>query len=144
MCESKIKKTFFFSLIICLLFISLVHAEEVGKITALQGKVDILRAGKLPAVPAKINEPVYLNDIIRTKTDSRAEIVFRDGTVVKIAPRSRVDISEYFTDGESLRVTINVPRGKVGAAVAEKSIEKIKGSPKANRFEIKTPIAVAG
>ncbi|WP_353683482.1 FecR family protein [Thermodesulfovibrio sp. 3907-1M] len=135
---------FFFSLIMCFLFISIAHAEEVGKITALQGKVDILRAGKSPAVPAKINEPVYLNDIIRTKTDSRAEITFRDGTVVKIAPRSRVDISEYFVDGETLKVTLNVPRGKVGAAVAEKSIEKIKASPKANRFEIKTPIAVAG
>ncbi|GAB5045721.1 FecR family protein [Thermodesulfovibrio sp. TK110] len=135
---------FFYSFVVCFLFISAASAEEVGKITAIQGKVDILRAGKLPAVSARINDSVHLNDVIRTKTDSRAEITFRDGTVVKIAPRSRIDISEYFTDGETLRVTLNVPRGKVGAAVAEKTVEKIKASSKANRFEIKTPIAVAG
>jgi len=129
---------------ISFLFTGNILAQEVGKITALQGKVDILKGGKPPAVMAKINEPVYLNDIIRTKTDSRAELTFRDGTVVKIAPRSRVDISEYFADARSFRVTLNVPRGKAGASVAKESVEKIKAFPKANRFEIKTPIAVAG
>ncbi|MGB9934575.1 FecR family protein [Thermodesulfovibrio yellowstonii] len=129
---------------ISFLFLSNALAQEVGKITALEGKVDILRGGKPPAVMVKINEPVYLNDIIRTKTDSRAELTFRDGTVVKIAPRSRIDISEYFADAHSFRVTLNIPRGKAGAFVAKESVEKIKAFPKANRFEIKTPIAVAG
>ncbi len=129
---------------ITFLYIGNVFAQEVGKITALQGKVDILKGGKPSAVLAKINESVYLNDIIRTKTDSRAEITFNDGTVVKIAPRSRVDINEYFTDAQSFRVTLSIPRGKAGASISKESVEKIKAAPKANRFEIKTPIAVAG
>lgn len=140
----RLKNLILIIVFISFLFISNAFAQEVGKITALQGKVDILKGGKPPAVLAKIDEPVYLNDIIRTKSDSRAEITFKDGTIVKIASRSRVDISEYFTDAQSFRVTLNVPRGKAGASVARKSVEKIKTSPKANRFEIKTPIAVAG
>ncbi|MCS7203974.1 MAG: FecR family protein, partial [Thermodesulfovibrio sp.] len=131
-------------LILSLFYLNVANAEEVGKVTALQGIVDILREGKAPAVTVKINDPVYLNDIIRTKTDSRAEITFKDGTVVKVAPRSRIDIKEYFTDAHSLRVTLNLQRGKVGAHISKQSVEKIKASPQANRFEIKTPIVVAG
>jgi len=143
----KIKERFFglISIIFLIIFMSgYALAQEVGKITALQGKVDVLKEGKLPAIVAKVNLPVYLKDIIRTKTDSKAEITFKDGTVVRVAPRSRVDISEYFTDAETLRASIDVPRGKVAAYVSEESTEKIRKAPKANRFEIKTPIAVAG
>ncbi|MEN2994554.1 MAG: FecR family protein [Thermodesulfovibrio sp.] len=132
------------TLIITLFYLNLASAEEVGKVTSLQGFVDILREGKPPAITVKINDPVYLNDIIRTKSDSKAEITFKDGTVVKVAPRSRIDISEYFLDAKTFRVTINLPRGKVGANLSKESIEKIRASPKANKFEIKTPIVVAG
>jgi hypothetical protein len=143
----KIKEKIFglIFIIFLVIFVSgYVLAQEVGKIIAFQGKVDILREGKTPAIEAKINLPVYLKDIIRTKTDSKAEIIFKDGTVIRIAPRSRVDISEYFTDAETLRATIDLPRGKVAAYVSEESTEKIKKAPKVNKFEIKTPITVAG
>jgi len=143
----KIKEGIFglIFIIFLVIFVSgYVLAQEVGKITAFKGKVDILRAGKAPVIEAKINLPVYLKDVIRTKTDSKAEITFKDGTVIRIAPRSRVDISEYFTDAETLRATIDLPKGKVAAYVSEESTEKIKKAPKVNRFEIKTPIAVGG
>jgi len=136
-----------FSIFIFFILISLISpsfAQEVGKLTALQGRVDIMHEGKPPAVEAKLNQPVYLKDIIRTKTDSKAEVTFKDGTVIKIAQRSRVDISEYFTDGESLKARIELQRGRVGAYVSKESVEKISSSPKANRFEVKTPLAVAG
>jgi len=137
-------KKVIFPILILFLLITSAYAQEVGKITALQGKVDLLREGKPPAIEAKINLSVYLKDIIRTKTDSKAEITFKDGTVLRIAPRSRVDISEYLSDSDTVKATINLPRGKVAAYVSETAVKKIKDSPSANKFEIKTPIAVAG
>lgn len=132
--------------LICLffLFVSSSFAQEVGKITGLHGKVDVLREGKIPAVEAKLNQSVHLKDIIRTKSGSTAEITFNDGTVVKIAQRSRIDISEYFTDGDSLKTEIFLQRGKIGANVSKVSVNRITKSPEANRFQIKTPVAVAG
>ncbi|MEM3427323.1 MAG: FecR family protein [Candidatus Bathyarchaeia archaeon] len=131
---------------IALLFIlpSTLLAKEVGKITAIQGLVEILRDGKPPAIEAKIDMQINEKDAIRTKSDSRAEITLLDGTVIKIAPRSRVDISEYLFDEKVVKATLGLPRGKVGAYVAKETTEKISLDPKANRFEIKTPVAVAG
>ncbi|MCM8788299.1 MAG: FecR family protein [Candidatus Omnitrophica bacterium] len=137
------RKIFFLVCTFSVLVFSL-FAQEVGKLTAVEGRVDIIQQGKLPAIEAKLNQSVYLKDIIRTKTDSRAEITFKDGSVIKIAQRSRVDISEYLTDGGGLKAQILLQRGRLGAYVPAGSVEKIKSSPKANRFEIKTPVAVAG
>lgn len=137
-------KKFLFNLLLCVILISPVFAEEIGKITDIQGNVDILREGKLPAIESKINQPVYLKDIIRTKTNSKAEITFKDGTVIKIAQRSRVDISEYFIGDDTLKARVELQRGRIGAYVSKESTYKISSSPKANRFEVKTPIAVAG
>lgn len=138
------KKIFFSIFLFFLILSSMAFAQEVGKLTAIQGKVDIMREGKLPAVQAEINQPIYLKDIIRTKTNSKAEITFKDGTVIKIGQRSRIDISEYLTDGDILKARIELQRGRVGSYVSKDSVNKISSSPKANRFEIKTPIAVAG
>src|SRR5512141_1889989 len=66
-------------------------APAVGKFTAVEGKVEVLRAGALPAVGVKTGDPVSVQDVVRTKSDSRAEITFSDGAVLRIAQRSRLD-----------------------------------------------------
>ncbi|MFO0753511.1 MAG: FecR domain-containing protein [Thermodesulfovibrionales bacterium] len=85
-----------------LLFFLLLHnavsaaaGEGVGKITAVEGSVDVLRGGALPAVALKAGDSVSVGDVVRTKSDARVEIVFEDGTVLRVAPQSRIDISEY-------------------------------------------------
>ena len=115
-------------------------AEPVGRITAVEGKVELLKAGALPASPAKAGDPVFARDIVRTKSDSRAEVTFNDGNRIKIAQRSRVDISEYTAD----RGIIGLPRGKVEAIVDKKGPTKISTSQEGHRFEIHTATAVAG
>jgi len=119
-------------------------AEVVGKITYVEGTVNILREGVLAAIPVKVQDQVVLKDIIRTKSNSRAEITFNDGTIVRIAQRSRIDISEYFTDKASSKGIIKLPRGKVQAIVNKEVAQRISLSPEANYFEIHTPNAVAG
>ena len=87
----------FFVLISYLLFLNSTAsaAETVGRFTHVEGKVDILHEGAFPAVPAKVQDQLYPKDIVRTKSSSKAEILFKDNTVLRIGQRSRIDISEY-------------------------------------------------
>jgi len=119
-------------------------AEAVAKFTLLEGKVDVLSAGALPAVSVKVGDNLFVRDVIRTKSGSRAEIRFVDGTILKVAQRSRLDISEYVSEDARGKRTINLPRGKVEAVVPPKLTKQLEAAPKENRFEIHTPNAVAG
>jgi hypothetical protein len=119
-------------------------AETVGKFTYIAGTVDILREGAFPAKPAKLNDPVNLRDIIRTKSSSKAEITFKDNSVLRIAQRSRIDISEYFISDSSNKGVIKLSRGQAQAIVDKSAAKRISVSPGANTFEIQTPNAVAG
>ena len=118
-------------------------AEAVGKFTHVEGKVDILREGAFPAITVKVQDQVYPKDIIRTKSASKAEIIFKDNTVLQIAQRSRIDISEYYT-GDTSKSVIKLSRGQVKAVVDKNVTKRISLAPDANRFEIQTPNAVAG
>lgn len=73
-------------------------AETVGRLTQVEGRVDLLRAGKLPAVAAKLEDKVEAGDVIRTKSLSKAQITFIDNTVVTVSPESRIAIEEYMFD----------------------------------------------
>ena len=43
-------------------------ADVVGRLTQVEGRVDILRGGKLPAIPVKLNDGVQTGDVLRTKS----------------------------------------------------------------------------
>ncbi|MBM4351109.1 MAG: FecR domain-containing protein [Deltaproteobacteria bacterium] len=118
-------------------------AEPVGKFTLVEGKVDVLRGGAMPALSVKTGEPVFVKDVVRTKSSSKAEILFVDGNQIKIGQRTRIDISEYISDEKKSVGVIKLPRGTVEAIVPPKVVDRIKLSPEANRFEIQTPVAVA-
>jgi hypothetical protein len=118
-------------------------AKEVGKVTRVEGVVEVLRGGKPPAQPLKPGDVINLGDVIRTKSEARAEVTLKDGSIVRIAPRSRLDISHYSEDGVR-KVELSMPRGMVESSVSKETAEMIKSNPKASKFEIKTPVAVAG
>ncbi len=140
---------------ICLLWVTLcfmtvlflppaLAAEPVGKFSRAEGTVDVLRGGVLPALPVKAGDPVFVKDVIRTKSGSKAEVLFIDGNTIKISQRSRVDVNEYFVQENKSLEILQVPRGKVEAIVPEKNARRISTSPAAHKFEIHTPCAVTG
>lgn len=136
----------FLLLAFCLMLNSVSPAEgmeAVGSFTHVAGKVDVLRGGA-PAIAVKKGDPVFVKDIVRTKSDSKAEILFIDGNLLRLAQRTRIDISEYITDGAQTKEIIKLPRGKVEALVEKKLAQRISVSKEANKFEIHTPNAVAG
>lgn len=118
-------------------------AEGAGRFTRVEGKADILKNGALPAIPAKVGDAITVKDVVRTKSDSSAEITFNDGNILKVSQRSRIDISEYVSEDAQGKRVITLPRGKVEAIVPAK-LDKQMSSSKASRFEIHTPNAVAG
>ncbi len=75
-----------------------VQADVVGRVTQVEGRVDFLKGGKLPATLAKVDASVEKGDVIRTKSLSRAQITFMDNTIITIAPESRLAIEEYLFD----------------------------------------------
>lgn len=73
-------------------------AASVGHLTQVEGRVDLLKGGKLPAAAAKLGDPVEQGDVLRTKSLSKAQITFIDDTVITISPESRIAIEEYMFD----------------------------------------------
>ena len=73
-------------------------AEAVGHFTQVQGRVDLLKGGKLPANPVKEGDEVAVGDVLRAKSLSKAQITFVDQTTLTISPESRIAIEEYMFD----------------------------------------------
>ena len=84
------------SLLLALPSVSL--AEVVGKLTQVEGRVELLKGGKLPAAAVQVQDGVSPGDVLRTKSLSRAQITFLDNTTVTISPESRLAINEYLFD----------------------------------------------
>ena len=80
--------------------------------------------------------------MIRTKTGGFAEVVYNDGTVLHISPRSRVDIGEHFSGKNANGSEVHLVRGKVQAIVDLKNAKASGPGPK--KFEVRTPNAIAG
>lgn len=138
-----VKRSF---LLLCVLMWSFIVpalslSEEVGKITRVEGRADILRVGKTAAEVVKIEEAVSIGDIVRTKSDGRVELTFVDNTVMKVGPKSRLGIDEYlFKPEEGKRsASLTLYRGKSGF-----DIWKADFPAEGNKFEMKTRTAIAG
>ena len=129
-------------LLICLMVVAplAVQAAPVGTFIEVEGTVDLLKAGKPPAVPVKVQGPVEVGDLVRTKSQARAQIRFVDDTVLTIAPDSGITIEEYMFDAvkSQRKAVVGVLRGLVHT-----SVEKVY--PKAQPdFIMKTHTAVLG
>jgi len=125
-----------------ILFPSTVLAEPVGKFTHIEGRVDITSPGEA-ARPAMLGDEVNAGDIIRTKSEAKAEITFVDGNILRLAKSTRMKITEYLFDKERTSGILKLYRGKIQNKV-KKLLGRVFGLKKRNRFEVHTPTAVVG
>jgi hypothetical protein len=133
-------------LVVFVLFISAftVDAAPVGKITRMEGRVDVLKPGQRVVRTVSLGDAVDVGDIYRAKTNSRAEITFFNRNILRIAPATRVQISEYSDDGTRSNQVMKLERGKVQAVSSEEFVKKVSSFAEGNKFEVHTPNAVAG
>jgi hypothetical protein len=100
-------------------------AEDVGKITFLDGRVDIVNLDQDVAIPLETGAPVSLMDIVRTKSNARAEITLNDGTVVRLAQSTRIGLTSSST--------LHLMRGRIRTIIPNA----------AEGLEVRTPNAIA-
>lgn len=113
-------------------------AASVATFTSVEGRVDVTAEGG-GAVPAHPGDSLNESDIVRTKSDGRAEIEFIDGTVLHIAPGTRFEIASYQVSEDRQEGVLNLFRGKIRSMVS-----KFLGPKEQKKFEIKTRTAVLG
>ena len=97
------------------------QAVPVGRFVQVEGSVDLMKGGKFPAVPVKLQDQVEQGDAVRTKSLSRAQIQFLDDTTLTLAPESRVAIDEYIYDAAKSKrqATVELFRGLAHFVVAK-------------------------
>lgn len=139
------KKYIIFVIAFSLLLVSHISlAAPVGRITSLEGRVDVLKTGKNIASPINLGDPVDVGDIFRAKSNSRTEITFINKNLLRITPNTRVEIKEYMVEGDRSSSVAKLHRGRVQAVAAEEFIKKAAAFAEGNKFEVHTPNAVAG
>jgi hypothetical protein len=121
---------------------SLTHAqaEVVGRLTLVEGQVDILRGGQLPATPVKVDDGVQPGDVLRTKSLSKAQITFIDNSTLSIAPESRVGIEAYMFDSAQNKRNAVL---QLFQGLAHAVVNKVLTSAEPD-FVIKTHTAIMG
>jgi hypothetical protein len=129
---------------ILLSFVNPSYAALAGKVSLLEGRVDVLKTGKNAAAPVKAGDPVDVGDIYRAKSDGRAEITFMNGNTLKIAPNTRAEIKEAMFEGNKNINIIKLYRGRVQAISSDEFVKKVSAFAENNKFEVHTPNAVAG
>jgi hypothetical protein len=116
------------------------QADAVGRLTQVEGRVDILRAGKLPAIPVKMNDEVQTGDILRTKSKSKAQVTFIDSSTLTIAPESRVGIESYMFNASQNKRNAVV---ELFQGLAQVAVSKIFKATEPD-FVVKTKTAIMG
>ncbi len=116
------------------------NAAAVGRLTLVEGRVDLLKDGNLPAIAVKVDDAVGARDVIRTKSMSRAQITFIDNSTLTISPESRIAVEEFeFNAAQNKRsAVLKIFRG-LALAVVNKIIKAEEPD-----FVVKTHTAIVG
>ena len=75
------RRFFLFFAILLLFTANIAFAAPVGKVTYVEGKVDVLKLGQTVAISVSKGDSVDVGDIYRAKSNSKAEIVFNLDTL---------------------------------------------------------------
>lgn len=122
-----------------------VEAKGVGMITTYAGQVRVSRAVKagqaapVTLVPVKVGQAVFPYDVIETQAKSRAQILFQDDSILNVAEKTRLEITEAIYDPVqgSRQSVMKLQEGKVRAIISR----FLTGGQ--SKFEIHTPTTVA-
>lgn len=108
---------------------TLTYLDGGGTVTTDGGKVDKLRKGAA----------VSMGDVLKTYERTRAELTFKDGSKLRIGPKSHVRITTalFSKEGKRKAVDVRLFVGKIWANV-------VKATSGAASFEVHTDNAVGG
>jgi len=114
-----------------------VRAEDVGAVAEMEGQAEVLRASAAGWTALKPGDAVQLGDQVRTAAGSKLKLLFRDDSVVTLAPGSVLKVDQQVA-GTAPVSSFSLLVGTVRALVTDRY-----GATGA-KFEVQTPTAVAG
>lgn len=112
--------------------------DPVGRASLVSGAVTVERTGRTEALKAE--SPVFMKDMLRTGESSAVEIAFPDGSRIKLAANTTLEITEYvYNPNQKVRQgLLSLVAGKSGLAVQE--LQEFRDK----RFRVQTRTAVVG
>lgn len=127
-------------LALMLIVTSVAGAGVVGRLTQMEGRVDLLKGGNLPAIPVKVGDTVEPGDVIRTKSLSKAQITFIDDSTLTLSPEARLAIEDFkFEPSQGKRRAVL----EVFQGLALTVVNKILKAEEPD-FVVKTQTAIVG
>jgi hypothetical protein len=69
--------------------------KSIGQVTALEGKVTVLRQGKFAPEALTTQTPVFQGDIIETARAAKVRITLADATVISLGEQSRLELQQF-------------------------------------------------
>jgi len=112
------------------------YAASIGKVTYVEGRVDVTRPGSDMATPLREGDGISIGDAVRAKANSKTEITFNDKSTLRVAQNSKIVVKDYVLDSGNNRKTADImlERGKARTIIS-------KMADKAE-FRISTPNAM--
>jgi ferric-dicitrate binding protein FerR (iron transport regulator) len=112
---------------------ALAQQVDIGVASSVTNRVQ----GSVGARALKTGDRIFQNENIETGVDSRSQLLFRDETVLNVAPESRVTLDRFVYDPA---------RGGSGAAVTvtRGALRFISGNMPSQSYEIRTPAGSIG
>ena len=102
--------------------------EPVGNVATLTGTATVIRNNA--STPLKLQDDIFLNDILQTSTNSTLGVTFNDATTFNLTANARITVDNYIYEdgGKQNNALFDVTRGTVAfvaAAVARTGDMKI-------------------
>jgi len=117
-------------------------AASVGKFTHVEGRVEVWSPGQT-ARAVTLGDEVRVGETLRTKSRSKAEVTFEDGSILRLAESTAMEVKEYMAGQDGLSGIFKLARGKIQSLISE-AASKIFRLGRQSRFEVHTPTAVVG
>jgi len=114
------------------------RAEEVGAVAEIEGQAEVMRPGSTEWAALKPGDGVQLGDQVRTPAGSKLKLLFRDDSVLTLAPNSLLRVDEQVVGTTAPVSSFSLFLGAIRAVVTDRYGEA------GAKFEVETPTAVAG
>jgi hypothetical protein len=110
--------------------------EPIGNVATLTGSATVTRNNT--ATPLKLQDDIYLNDVLQTSANSTLGVTFNDATTFNLTANARITVDNYVYDdgGQQNAALFDVAKGTVAFVAAAVA--------KTGDMKISTPTATLG
>lgn len=121
-----VKRFFFISIFFLLISYAYSVESGYGIISALEGEAQKRSVNSSDWLEAKLKMDVKSKDIVRTLPDSFAEILLSKGSVLRLAPKTTVNMVKLYEESKNKKVTkVKVEEGEVWGNINKQNEDEV-------------------